>query len=558
MPGPPPAWKLLSSTAMRLARPPGSSRRLRWWGGIAALLLVVGLVGAMNSDELLRRTLESKINRRLQGYTVTLAGADLRPLKLGLALEGAVVRQQAHPEPPVIVLPSVEVGVEWRQLLRLRLVADAVFDRPRLHVNLPQLREEDRDEVDLEDRGWQDAFQAIYPLKFNRVEVREGEMVYVDQDPERPLELSHWNLLAEDIRNVRSEEGTYPSPVRTDAVLFGSGRGFAEGHADFLSQPYPGVHALYRLEEVPLERLGVLSSRANLEIKGGVLGSRGEIEYGPRHRAAHLEDVTIRGLALDYVHTAATAAAEKVRATEAARLAKDPEPDLSMRIDRVQLTDSVLGLVNRAAPKPYRVYLDHTEVVVTHLSSGLRERPAEAKLRGRFMGSGSTLASATFRQQDHGPSFDLDLTVEDASLPAMNELLRAYGKLDVVAGTFAVYSEVRVKDGRIAGYVKPLIKDVDVYSSQQDKKKPVLKRLYEKIAGGLSHLLENQPRDEVATVVDLSGSIDDPNTSLLKVAARLLSNAFVEAILPGFDREVEAAQRRQGKKVRDRDRGRSS
>lgn len=524
------------------------SRRFVVWSIVATVVLVVGLVVAKHADEIVRQVLEARINRRLQGYSVSIAAADLRPLKLGLAIQDAVVRQHAHPQPPVMVLPSLEVGVQWRELLRFHLVADAVFDRPRVHANLPQLREEDQDEIAIEDRGWQDAFQSIYPLKFNHVEVRDGEIVYVDRDPDRPLELSHWHLVAENIRNARSAEGVYPSPVRTEAVLFGSGRGVLEGHADFLSKPYPGVHAAYRLDDVPLERLGMLSSRANLELEGGVLDSRGKVEYSPLNREAQVAELTIDGLHVDYIHTAATAEAEKARAAAAARVAQDPQPDLRVRVDDVRLTNSVFGLVNRAAADPYRVFIDHGELVVTGLSSGLRERPAKATLTGRFMGSGATRAQATFRQHNAGPSFDLDVAIEDASLPAMNDLLRSYGKLDVVDGSFSVYSEVEVDRGRIAGYVKPLIRDVEVYSSKQDKKKPLLKRLYEKIAGGLSHLLENRPRDEVATVVDLSGSLDDPNTSTWEVVARLVGNAFVKAILPGFDREVEAAQRGRGKR----------
>jgi hypothetical protein len=94
------------------------------------------------------------------------------------------------------------------------------------------------------------------------------------------------------------------------------------------------------------------------------------------------------------------------------------------------------------------------------------------------------------------------------------------------------------------GYLKPLFADVDVYDSKQDKKKPVLKKLYEKVVGGLAHVLENRPRDQVATVADLSGTIDDPNTSAWEIVVRLVSNAFVKAILPGFDREVEGVRNR--------------
>src|SRR5215210_6308393 len=493
----------------------GLSRGTLWWILIAALLLLVAIV-AQHFDEYLRRTIESKVNQRLHGYTVTLQGAHLNPFGLALTLRGAVIRQQAHPNPPVADISQVKASVQWKEILHLRLVSNVVIDRPRIHVNLKQLQEEDRDSVGIEDRGWQEAFQSIYPLKFNQVQVRDGQLVYVDKDPKRPLELSRVNLIAENIRNTRDDKVLYPSPVRAEGVLFGTGRAVVKGHADFLSKPYPGMHVLYQLSRVPLERLDVLSSRANLDVDD---------------------------LRLDYIHTAATASAEKDRAAAASRVAKDDQPEMLVRLDRVHVTDSNFALVNRDADHPYRVYVSGTDLTVTNLSSGFREGAAKARLTGKFMGSGAARANATFREPSSGPNFDFNIAIEGASLPAMNDLLRSYGKLDVVKGTFSVYSEIKIKDQQIVGYVKPLIKDVDVYDSKQDKKKPVLKKIYEKIVGGLSHVLENKPRDEVATVVDISGPIEDPNASIWETVVRLVSNAFVKAILPGFDREFEAAQR---------------
>lgn len=529
-------------TKTRREPPPVTQRTILWWVLAAALLLIVVIV-SRHFDEFLRRTLEAKMNQRLTGYTVTLGGAHLSPFNLSLTLRDGVIRQQAHPDPPVAAIPRLTASVEWRELLNFHLVANAMFDRPSVHVNLPQLQEENKDEVDVEDRGWQDALQSIYPLKFNLIQVREGQIVYVDEDPKRPLEISHWNLTAANIRNVRSEPGVYPSPVRTDGVLFGTGRGVIEGHMDFLSKPHPGIHALYRLEKVPLERLGMFSSRANMEIEGGVLDSNGEFEYGVKHQEAHIKDVTVHSLKLDYVHSAATASAEKERAAQAAEAVQDDQAEMPVKIDRLRLADSVVAWVDRTADTPYRLFVSDADLTVTNVSSGFKEGPAVAELTGAFMGSGAAHAAATFREDNNGPDFDLAVEIEGASLPAMNDLLRSYGKLDVVKGTFSIYSEVSIHNRKITGYVKPLIKDVDVYDSKQDKEKPVLKKIYEKIAGGLSHILENQPRDEVATVVDLSGSLDDPNSSVWEVVVRLVSNAFVKAILPGFDHEVEKAQK---------------
>jgi hypothetical protein len=56
-----------------------------------------------------------------------------------------------------------------------------------------------------------------------------------------------------------------------------------------------------------------------------------------------------------------------------------------------------------------------------------------------------------------------------------------------------------VKDGQVQGYVKPLFRDMDVYDSGQDRHKPLLTRFFEGVVGGVSKMLENRPREEVAT-----------------------------------------------------------
>jgi hypothetical protein len=529
-------------SATRKPRQPLGRRGLLWIVVLGALALLVALV-ASHFDEYLRRTLESKMNQHLKGYTVAVGHAHLSPFNLSVTLQRLIIRQQANPEPPVADIPRLTTSVEWRELLSFHLVADAVFDQPRIHVNLPQLRSENRDQTDVKDRGWQQALESIYPLKFNLIQVRDGDLVYLDTDPDHPLHVSHWNFTASNIRNIRSQ-GTYPSPIHSDGVIFDTGRGVVDGHADFLAEPFPGVHAVYRVSNVPLERLGALSAKENLSLKGGILASHGEFEYAPRHKEVHIADVTVRSLNLDYIHTAATAPAEKARGRQVAAAAKDTTPPVPTRIDRLQLTGSRLGVISRASDHPFKAWVDSADLVVTNLSTGFRQGPAKARLDGRFMGSGKTHGTATFRQAHNGPDFNFAIAVEGASLPSLNDIFRSYGKFDVAAGTFSVYSEIKVHNGRIDGYVKPLFKDVKVYDPEQDKKKPVLKKLYEKIVGGVSHLLENSRREEVATVADLSGTLSDPDTSPWEIVVRLVSNAFVKAILPGFQREFEAARHR--------------
>ncbi|MGA9724434.1 MAG: hypothetical protein WBQ86_18380 [Candidatus Binatus sp.] len=92
------------------------------------------------------------------------------------------------------------------------------------------------------------------------------------------------------------------------------------------------------------------------------------------------------------------------------------------------------------------------------------------------------------------------------------------------------------------GYVKPLFTDVKVYDTQKDAKKPILHQVYELAIGGAAKLLKNRSTQQVATKVDISGPINTPNLSAWQAIGQFLTNAFVNAIVPGFDHEVAQAR----------------
>ncbi|HEV8620809.1 MAG TPA: hypothetical protein VGQ79_07270, partial [Nitrospiraceae bacterium] len=108
----------------------------------------------------------------------------------------------------------------------------------------------------------------------------------------------------------------------------------------------------------------------------------------------------------------------------------------------------------------------------------------------------------------------------------------------VTAGLFSLYSELSVKNGRVEGYIKPLFRDLKVYDARQDKEKSLFHKLYEGLVGGVARLLENKPREEVATRTDVSGALENPQTSTWQTVVNLVKNAFFKAFLPGFEKEV--------------------
>lgn len=516
---------------------------LKVFAVIVGLILLV-IIASFFVDEPMRRQMEKGMNEKLTGYTARIGDLDFNLFGFSVTLQDLSIVQDAHPDPPVALIPRLRASVQWSELLTLHLVADFQIDQPQIYVNRTQLQKENRDEVPVHRKGWQEAAESIYPLKINLFQVNDGSFTYIDDDPERPLKVTHAFLQANNIRNIRAADRVYPSPIHAEAIVFETGRAEIDGHANFLARPHPGVNTLFTLEQVPLDYFRPMLSRMNLSIRNGFLTSNGRVEYAPTFKVAHVENLVIDRVRLDYVHSPRTASAEERRADKVQKAVRKgtDEPGLVVRLDEFHLKNSNVGFVNRAKKPAYRLFLSGTDLRVTNLSSRSREGRAKATLTGRFMGSGRTSANATFLPQKTGPDFNLDAKIEGTQAASMNDVWRAYGKFDVTGGTVSLYTQLRVKDGRIEGYLKPLFADLNVYDPKQDEKKGFFKKIYEKIVEEVGDLLENEKRGEVVTVARISGPVSNPDSSTWEVIGKLLENAFIEAIFPGFEGAVRVGK----------------
>jgi hypothetical protein len=161
------------------------------------------------------------------------------------------------------------------------------------------------------------------------------------------------------------------------------------------------------------------------------------------------------------------------------------------------------------------------------------------------MGSGETQASLTLRPRTGGYDMQLSARVENADMVRMNNLVHNYGGFEVAAGEMSVYTELQVNNDAVTGYVKPLFRDVKVGTPAGEPKPTLGRRLYQGAVGLAAKILKNQPRREVATVVTITGRADQPVYNMWGAVGHLLQNAFIKAILPGFDPEQKAKAEQQ-------------
>jgi hypothetical protein len=509
-------------------------------GGIFAALIVALFVASFFLDDMIRARTEVAMNQKLKGYHVALAHAHLQLVGGILTLNHLKIIQQKHPQPPVADVQAMRFHIQVKELFSRRVVADVLLSRPRVHIDQTQFVAEKNDKVPLRQKGWQDALEAAYPFKINRFTIDDGDVVYIQDATSPPLHLANLNFTTDNIRNIHAPENVYPSRLHANMIIFGAGRATIDGHANYLEEPYPGARVEYTIDNVPLSAFDPEIRQINIAVSGGRLSSRGLLEYSPKVTRVEVDNATIDGVAVGYLHAPATqeAEAKRVKETGKAIEKQNNRPAVDIAVREFDVNHSSFSYTDKTATPNYRLYLSSADIALKNLSNHQQQGPADLSLKGKFMGSGDTDISGNFLASAKGPAFDVNIAIKNTDLPSLNDLLRAYGKFDVAAGQISVFSEVNVRDANIDGYVKPIFSNLEVYNYQKDKNTGVLHQAKELAIGGASHIFKNYSTQQVATDVDLKGKLTSPDISTWQALVQVLHNAFVQAILPGFDRAV--------------------
>jgi len=173
---------------------------------------------------------------------------------------------------------------------------------------------------------------------------------------------------------------------------------------------------------------------------------------------------------------------------------------------------------------------------ITNVAGKGQETFADFRATARVLDGGSARISGSVDPLNDEPTFDVNLQVRKVKLPQVNPWLRQYIKADAEAGDFELYLEIAAADGKFQGYAKPVLQNVNIYSSEEPEKNP-LKRIWEGLVDFAANVLENEEQEQVAARIPFTGTIEDPQTSLLSTIVSVIRNAFVSA----FARSLEGS-----------------
>lgn len=215
---------------------------------------------------------------------------------------------------------------------------------------------------------------------------------------------------------------------------------------------------------------------------------------------------------------------------------------MPLQVNRFQVDNGRIRYIDEHSQPPVDIAMTNTNVLALNLRNSYDSAamlPATVTANATIY-EGSLDVNMKLNPLADDPTFDLNAEVKNTDLVQLNEFFQAYAKIDVNKGRFGLYTEVAAKEGRFNGYVKPLIQDLDVLG-KEDRDDNIFRKMWEGVAGGVGEIFENQRKDQVATKLEFQGDLKNPRTGTWSAIINVLENAFIQAIQPSIDYEINLA-----------------
>jgi hypothetical protein len=216
-------------------------------------------------------------------------------------------------------------------------------------------------------------------------------------------------------------------------------------------------------------------------------------------------------------------------------------------INRAVIKNSSVHFRAYQTPKPVDVYLSELRVTIDNLSNIRRETTplvSTVSASGLMMGEAKLDFKMTLNPFSYKPTFHMAMRLLSLDVVKLNDLALAYGKFDFKRGWFDLVVEADAKEGQITGYVKPLFRNLKVFSLTEDiKEDSVLQFFWQALVGAVTSVLTNPPRDQFGTLLRFTASTEGKTgMDIIGAVINILRNAFVRAYLPRLENGSEAMQ----------------
>ena len=150
--------------------------------------------------------------------------------------------------------------------------------------------------------------------------------------------------------------------------------------------------------------------------------------------------------------------------------------------------------------------------------------PSPVSLSGTSIGGGRVTAEGAMNILKDVPDFDYDIKLEGAKLIAMNDFARSRAGVDFESGDLSIYIEAAAKNGVVTGYIKPVARDVEMVSVEDDGDPVSI--AWQSLVSVFAEIFKNHSEDQLATRIDIVGNLNNPETDTWSAIVGIFQNTF--------------------------------
>lgn len=196
-------------------------------------------------------------------------------------------------------------------------------------------------------------------------------------------------------------------------------------------------------------------------------------------------------------------------------------------INRLQIHGGKLAFKDFSANPPADIFVKDIALKVENLKDVKDKNqplPSPVSLSGVSIGGGKVTANGNMNILRDVPDFDFDVKLEGAKLPSINNYARSIAAIDFESGNISIYIEAAAHEGKVTGYIKPIMTNVSIVSIERDKNPFSL--LWQSIVSVFSEIFKNHSEDQIATRITLEGDFGNPETDTWSAIVNIFRNTF--------------------------------
>ena len=201
------------------------------------LILIVLLVALRVALPYIVKNYVNRVLAEIPGYYGQVEDIDLSLITGAYTIHRLYLNKvDARSQIPFLDFEKTNISLEWRALLKGRVVSEIEMTRPTLIYVFEDQQKPGGQDPDMDD--WTMALTDLVPIDIDKLEIHGGKMAFVQlsADPNIDLHLDQIELYATNLRNVLRQEARLPSNLYVTAVGVGGGQMELQGQMDLIKR----------------------------------------------------------------------------------------------------------------------------------------------------------------------------------------------------------------------------------------------------------------------------------------------------------------------------------